>query len=75
MKIFTLYIEDDRYSVPTLLTVERRDDAQALDYASGLLTDARHYLSVETWDGDRQVGTVRRDGAADDEAGQEVASG
>ena len=60
MKIFTLYIEDDRYSVPTLLTAEMRDDVGAMGYASGLLAEAPHYLSVEIWDGDRRVGKAVR---------------
>ncbi len=61
MKIFALYVEDDRYSVPTLFTVERRDDVGAMSHASDLLTSATHYLSIEVWDDDRRVGQVSKD--------------
>ncbi len=56
MKIFTLYIEDDRYSVPTLFTAELRDDAEAMAHAAELIEGSAHYLSVEIWDGDRFIG-------------------
>ena len=64
MKIFTLYIEDDRYSVPTLVTAELGDDAAVMAHAAGLLEGARHYRSVEVWDGDRFVGIARPAGDA-----------
>jgi len=59
VKIFALYVEDDRYSVPTLLTVELRDDASAMAHASELLASSPHYLSIEIWDADRRVGKAR----------------
>jgi len=62
LKIFTLYVEDDRYSVPTLFTAELRDDASAMAHASNLLGNADHYLSIEIWDGDRRVGKVDQQG-------------
>ncbi len=66
MKIFTLYIEDDRYSVPTLLTAELRDDAEVMAHAARLLDGAPHHRSVEVWDGDRLIGKVgpKSDGSA-----------
>jgi hypothetical protein len=62
VKIFTLYIEDDRYSVPTLFTVELRDDAEAMAHATGLMAGSSHYQSVDIWDGDRFIGRARRMG-------------
>ena len=56
MKLFTLYVDDDRYSVPTLFTADLRDDASAMTFASELLNSSPHYLAVEVWDGDRRVG-------------------
>ena len=55
MPIYTLYIEDDRYRVPTLLTEELVDDVRALAYMTQLFDKSRHYLAIEMWDGDRQV--------------------
>jgi hypothetical protein len=60
--MFTLYIEDDRYSVPTLVTAELRDDAEVMAHAAALLEGSAHYLSVEVWDSDRLIGKVRQSG-------------
>jgi len=60
LKIFTLYVEDDRYSVPTLFTVEMREDAGAMAHAAELISASQHYLAIEVWDGDRRVGKARR---------------
>ncbi len=65
MKIYTLYIEDDRYSVPTLFTAELSGDERALSYTSEVLARSAHYLAVEIWEGDRRVGAKAR---ADDPA-------
>jgi len=56
VKLFALYVDDDRYSVPTLFTAELQDDASAMTFASELLNNSRHYLAVEIWEGDRRVG-------------------
>lgn len=58
MKLFALYVDDDRYSVPTLFTVDLPDDASAMSFASELLNSSSHYLAVEVWDEDRRVGKV-----------------
>jgi hypothetical protein len=58
VKLFTLYVDDDRYSVPTLFTVDLQDDASAMTFASELLNSSPHYLAVEIWDDDRRVGKV-----------------
>jgi hypothetical protein len=64
MNLYTLYIEDDRYRVPTLMTAELADDETALAYVSTLLSSSSHYLSVEIWEGSRQLPhTLRADRA------------
>jgi hypothetical protein len=52
---YTLYIEDDRYRVPTLLSVELADDIEALAYMAKLFSKSEHYQAMEIWEGDRQV--------------------
>ena len=66
MKIFALYVDDDRYSVPTLFTAELPDDASVMAHAFDLLKSSPHYLAVEVWDGDRRVGAA---GALEDQDG------
>jgi hypothetical protein len=55
LDIYTLYIEDDRYSVPTIdiLTAETDEAARAL--AAQRLGSSPHYRSVEVWADDRYV--------------------
>ena len=60
MKIYTLYIEDDRYSVPTLLTAEHSHDGGVMEYVGDLLGGSQHYLAADIWDGDRKVGRIER---------------
>ncbi len=60
MRIYTLYIEDDRYSVPTLLTAEFADDARVIAHTAEILARSVHYMAVDVWDGDRKVGRAPR---------------
>ena len=55
MNIYIFYIEDDRYSVPTIdiLTADSDSAAQAL--AIERLTNSPHYTLVEVWADDRYV--------------------
>jgi hypothetical protein len=55
VNVYTLYIADDRYSVPTIdiLMADRDDEARAL--AAARLASSQHYLSIEVWVGDRLV--------------------
>ena len=55
MKIYTLYIDDDRYRVPTLLSVELMDDTQASAHIARLFTRSEHYRAIEVWEEERQV--------------------
>ena len=60
MIIYTLYIEDDRYRVPSLLSMELADDSLALAGAAELLAKSDHYQAIEIWDGDRLVARCAR---------------
>ena len=51
MRTYTLYIEDDRYSVPTLLFTTAVDDDAALRFANDVLAKP-HHRSVEVRDDD-----------------------
>ena len=46
-RTFEFYIDDDRYSVPTLQIVTADDDDDARKLAEGLLRNGPHYLSIE----------------------------
>jgi hypothetical protein len=62
--LYTLYIEDDRYSVPTIDILQALDDVQALALAAERLSASAHYLSAEIWADERLVGRIPRDSAA-----------
>ena len=55
MTTYTLYVHDGRYAVPTLLTIDSRDDDSARAHARRHLESSTHYRAVEIWDDDRQV--------------------
>ena len=61
VKIFAFFIEDDRYSVPTLVTEECADDAAAMDHARTLLRASPHHRAVDVWDDERMVGRLQAD--------------
>ena len=63
MKTYTLYVHDGRYAVPTLLTVEMRDDERVREYAAQRLAESVHYSAVEIWEDDRQVAHVTAEGS------------
>jgi hypothetical protein len=52
---YTLYIQDDRYSVPSLDAVGAENDAVAEAAARARLSGSPHYRAIEVWDGDRCV--------------------
>ncbi len=58
MKTYTLYVHDARYTVPTLLTVDARDDEGARAHAEHHLGTSPHYRAVEIWDDERLVARV-----------------
>ncbi len=63
MTTYTLYVHDSRYAVPTLLTVDMRDDEAMRAYAIQYLERSPHYRSVEIWDDERQVDELKPAGA------------
>ena len=62
MKIYTFYIDDDRYSVPALDAVTVSEDRLAQAAARARLAGSSHYRGIEIWDDDRLVAKVERDG-------------
>ncbi len=58
MTTYTLYVHDGRYAVPTLLTVEMRDDEAVLADAKRRLESSPHYKAVEIWEDERRVGEL-----------------
>ena len=60
---YTLYVRDGRYVVPTLLTIESRDDEAARAHARRHLESSAHYQAVEIWEDERQVDQLSLDRA------------
>ncbi|HEX4183847.1 MAG TPA: hypothetical protein VHY34_11380 [Caulobacteraceae bacterium] len=60
MRIYLLYVHDDRYSVPTLDTIIVRDDERAREIAVARLVGSPHYRCVEVWDESRLVCGIDR---------------
>ena len=46
MTTYTLYVHDGRYAVPTLLTIDSRDDDSARAHALRHLESSTHYRAV-----------------------------
>ncbi len=63
MTTYTLYVRDGRYAVPTLLTVESRDDDAARAFAQRHLQSSAHYQSIEIWEDEREVDRLTVDPA------------
>jgi hypothetical protein len=55
LKTYTLYIHDDRYSVPSLDAVTVRDDARACEVGRNRLGVSPHYRLIEVWEDDRFI--------------------
>src|SRR3954467_14528708 len=54
---YELYLDDDRYAVPTLHLLAAADEAGALRLAQRLLADSPHHLGVEIClEGERLAG-------------------
>jgi hypothetical protein len=56
---YTVFVHDDRYSVPTFYMVTVAGDARALELAEEKLSSSTHYQRVEVFDGERLVGAVQ----------------
>jgi hypothetical protein len=53
--VFEVYVEDDRYVVPTLRFFVVRDETQARTMAARLFDESEHHLGVEVRRADRRV--------------------
>lgn len=60
MRTFTLYVQDDRYSVPTLVIAVARNLEAALVMARQELERSLHHGGIEVREGDELVGRVER---------------
>ncbi len=63
MRMFNLFIEDARYTVPTLDIVTVRDAQCALELAVKRLNDSPHHVAVEVREGDELLARLGRDPA------------
>jgi hypothetical protein len=55
LNAYTLYIYDDRYSVPTIDIVMEQTDARARAVAAERLLFSPHYKAVAVWHDDRFI--------------------
>jgi hypothetical protein len=55
-EVFELYVDDNRYSVPTLRFVAATNPARVWAVASQLLNESQHHIGVEIRVADRRVG-------------------
>jgi hypothetical protein len=60
LKTYTLYIHDDRYSVPSLDAVTVRDDDRAREVGKNRLTVSADYRLIEVWEDDRFIDKFER---------------
>ena len=56
--VYTIYIEDDRYSVPTIDILMANDDAHVQRLAAGRLISSPHYIAIEVWQDERIVSAL-----------------
>jgi hypothetical protein len=59
--ICTIFIEDDRYSVPTISILPVADIARALAFAERKLRSSAHYLQIEARQQDELLFVLSRD--------------
>jgi hypothetical protein len=65
LNVYTLYIEDDRYSVPSIDILMASSDEQAEELAGLRLASSPHYLSVAVWRDEQLVCELADPGASD----------
>jgi hypothetical protein len=61
MASYTLFVHDDRYSVPNFYMVSVAGERRALELAEEKLRSSPHYRRVEVFDGERLVGAIDRE--------------
>lgn len=72
MNVYTIYIDDDRYSAPTLDIIMAKDDREAELLARQRLASSDHYKAVAVWDDDRFVCEAPEPGASQEGPGAAV---
>jgi len=60
VKVYMLYVHDDRYTVPTLDTVFVPNDDRAIKIAVERLCASLHHRIAEMWEEDRLVCRIGR---------------
>lgn len=55
MNVYTIYIEDDRYSVPNIDILIAPTDTDVRAMAVERLASSAHYLSISVWQDERFV--------------------
>jgi len=64
-KTFEVFVDDDRYTVPTLHLVSAADERRARELAESLMRESAHHRGVELrWEGARLYGAGSLAGAA-----------
>jgi hypothetical protein len=64
MRMFSFYIHDSRYSVPTLQWVDASDEVRARELAQARLDESMAHLSVEVLEDDRPLFALTREAVA-----------
>jgi hypothetical protein len=59
VKTYIIYIDDSRYTVPTMDTLIVSGDARARELAAARLASSAHYRGAQIWEGDRLVDTLQ----------------
>ena len=54
MQDFQFFVTDDRYSVPSIMFVQTKDEGAARQLAERLLIN-KYYHAVEVWDGEARL--------------------
>ncbi len=60
MGAITLFIHDDRYTIPTVRLLEATDQETALDLALRALRETPHHRGVELWRDDERLAALSR---------------
>ncbi|MBI1406451.1 MAG: hypothetical protein GC145_10030 [Caulobacter sp.] len=61
MRIFSFYIHDSRYSVPTLQIVSAEDEVQVRTLAQSRLDEAMAHLAIEVMEDDQPLFELTRE--------------
>ncbi|MHB8530590.1 MAG: hypothetical protein ACYC8V_13910 [Caulobacteraceae bacterium] len=58
MRDYILFIDDSRYSVPTMDTLTVADDARARELALQRVASSKYHRQIEIWRDDRLLETI-----------------